>query len=108
MGTTFLAPEMAHDVIETESFFWTTRTLNTILSFCILIMLFYHIYAIYSYDAYKNEQLEASKTSTHKTRSYSISKGGTNKKRQSSKWATLLHILTILFILTSFITILML
>merc|ERR1719410_3232578 len=107
MGTTFLAPEMAHDVIETESFFWTTRTLNTILSFCILIMLFYHIYAIYSYDAYKNEQLESSKTSTRKN-SYSISKGGTSKKRQSSKWATLLHILTILFILPSFITILML
>ena len=71
-------------------------------------MLFYHIFAIYSYDKHRHNQHE--QANTHK-KSYSVTTtrgNSTNNQHQTSKWTIGLHILTILFIISSFLTILML
>ena len=43
----FFAPEMAHDVIETDTFLWSSRICDTIVALCVTLLLVDHIYNVF-------------------------------------------------------------
>ena len=121
----FLVPEMAHDVIENQPFFWITRSLDIVCALAIVIIGIYHSFALYSHSTTLNEKypqdkskqevpserkrsVTSSAVSRTKSRSRSMSNRQTRDKKIIGRWSMILHSLTLLFIIFSFIVILIL
>eukprot|EP01084_Bolivina_argentea_P271610 462212_1 len=98
---------MAHDVIETRTFFWITRSLDIFCSSSILIMIFYHIFILYSHRLERKKEND-SITSVDRSRSTRKRAPSTVDREMIKKWSKILHFLTILFMCFSFITIFLL
>eukprot|EP01084_Bolivina_argentea_P261979 442919_1 len=85
-----IEPEMAHDVIESSSFLWSTRIIDIISTAIIGLILFIHLYTITSYQ-FKQ-----------------ASRSMTQISEAIQSWTLALNSLTILFIMTQFILLLIL
>eukprot|EP01083_Nonionella_stella_P007408 21415_1 len=90
-----VTPEMDHGVIESPGFMSTTRIVDMISTVIIGCILCHYLYVITTFHRYRSAQL---KTSTSTTRFlYST----------VDKWTTTLNLLSILFILSQFILLLL-
>ena len=120
-------------MIENHTFFWLTRSLDILCALFVLFIGIYHLYALYKHSSVNNDKKEISQqsssngkqqqnrrasanmsmtvttTSRSRTRSQqSRSRANTHDQKKIGRWALALHIQTILFILCSFIVILIL
>ena len=91
-----VVPEMAHDVIESSEFLWITRIVDII---CLLIIAFIFIYHSYIIIKFKHKSIRDSRSKSVFSRSLSSA---------LAKWTDTLNTLTLLYILSQFLMLLML
>jgi len=107
-ATSFLTPEMAHDVIETPSFFWSTRILDLLCAVLIFLLTANHAFVIYTHQqrlpGYAREQ-SSGEISRSRT---SISLQQNKEKQAAHRWAKISNALTLCFMTCSWATIMML
>ena len=89
-------PEMAHDVIESQTFLWTTRIIDIISTTIITFILASHLYTIITYNRCRS-------TNQPKTRRSIVS-----MSEALESWTLTLNLLTISYILLQFVLLIIL
>jgi len=127
-----VTPEMAHDVIESHTFLWTSRIVDTFSTVIIGIVLICHLFLLLTVDNSSNDDSAPSNVRTHSSphdrqhshssftsrlevighsissRSLSLSLRSSSESSFARRWSLILNVCTVLFFMFSFLLLLLL